>query len=117
MTAPTWPTNLPPCFTSTSYQEEGADNVLRSENSKGPAKSRRVTTAAVWKQTGQMVMSTTQYKAFLDFVRDTISSGAKAFYFPDRFGEPDLLVRMVSPHKTSRVGNKWYVSMELEVLP
>jgi hypothetical protein len=117
MTAPTWPAELPQCFTSTSYQEEGADNLLRSENTKGPAKARRITTAAPWKQSGQMVMSAYQYGVFLEFVRASISEGAKAFYFPDRLGGPNLLARMLSPHKTSRVGGKWYVTLDLEILP
>ncbi|MGR9420669.1 hypothetical protein [Rhizobium leguminosarum] len=117
MTVPFWPDDLPQCFTATSYEEESADNVLRSENSIGPAKARRRTTANVWKQSGQMVMSALQYKAFRAFVATVLLDGAKPFLFPDQFGGLANLVRMTTPHKASRTGGKLYVSISLEVLP
>ncbi len=117
MTVPVWPDTLPQCFTATSYEEEGADNLLRSDNSVGPAKTRRRTTANVWKQSGQMVMSVSQYRAFLTFVENDLLDRAKAFVFPDQMGGLANLVRIVSPHKASRTGAKWYVSLSLEVLP
>lgn len=117
MTTPTWPEELPQCFTLTSYEEEGADNLLRTENSVGPAKARRRTTANVWKQSGQMVMSATQYQVFMAFVKTDLLDGAKAFIFPDQLGRPANLVRLTTPHKASRTGPKWYVSLALEVLP
>lgn len=117
MTVPTWPTDLPKFFTATSYQEGGADNVLRSENSIGPAKARRRTTANVWTQSGQMVMTYAQYSSFLDFVKNDILDGAKAFTFPDRLGGVDLLARFKEPHKASIDGNAWIVSITLDILP
>ncbi|MBX5285186.1 hypothetical protein HJB90_29905 [Rhizobium sp. NLR10a] len=117
MTVPVWPVTLPKFFTATSYDEGGADNVLRSETSIGPAKTRRRTTANVWGQSGQMVMSYAEYGDFLTFVRDSISDGAKAFTFPDRLGGSDLLVRLKEPHKATLDGNSWVVSFSLEVLP
>lgn len=112
-----WPTDLPRCFTLNSYEEDGANNVLRTENSIGPAKARRRSTSNVWTQSGQMVMTATQYQTFLDFVANDIKDGATAFLFPDRLGGSPLAVRMTTPHKANRVGTKWYVSIALEVLP
>lgn len=117
MTVPIWPDDLPQRFTATSYEEEAADNVLRTDNSVGPAKARRRTTANVWKQSGQMIMSANQYKAFKMFVEDDLLDGAKAFLFPDQLGGLANLVRLTNPHKASRTGAKWYVSLSLEVLP
>ncbi|MBB3523077.1 hypothetical protein [Rhizobium sp. BK456] len=117
MTVPIWPDALPQCFTTTSHEEEGADNVLRSENSIGPAKTRQRTTANVSKESGQMVMSAGQYKAFKSFVKTDLLDGAEAFLFPDQLGGLANLVRIVSPYKASRTGAKWYVSLALEVLP
>lgn len=117
MTVPAWPSELPCFFTTTSYEEGGADNVLRSQTSVGPAKSRRRTTSNVWTQTGQMVMSYDQYAAFYDFLKNDILDGATAFTFPDRLGGSDLLVRMRDPHKATLNGNLWTVSLSLEVLP
>jgi len=117
MTVPLWPQSLPQYFTTTSYETEGADNILRSDNSIGPAKTRRRTTANVWKESGQLVMSAAQYRAFLGFVQDTILDGAKPFKFPAQLLGPHNLVRMTNPHKASRVGAQWYVSLSLEVLP
>ncbi|WP_064696060.1 hypothetical protein [Rhizobium aegyptiacum] len=117
MTVPIWPDDLPQCFTATSYEEEGADNVLRSENSIGPSKTRRRTTSNVWKQSGQIVMSSLQYKTFIAFLKTDLLDGAKPFLFPDQFGGLANLVRLTGPHKASRTGGKLYVSMALEVLP
>ncbi|MGY5791907.1 hypothetical protein ACXHXM_16850 len=117
MTVPIWPDTLPQYFTTTSYDTEGADNVLRSDNSVGPPKTRRRTTANVWKEGGQLVMSAAQYRIFLEFVSDTILDGAKAFKFPAQLLGPHNLVRMTNPHKASRVGAQWYVTLSLEVLP
>ncbi|MBB3396879.1 hypothetical protein [Rhizobium sp. BK060] len=117
MTVPIWPESLPQYFTTTSYDEEGADNVLRSETSVGPAKTRRRTTANVWKQSGQMVMSAAQFRTFLSFVENDILDGAKAFSFPAQLLGANNLVRMTSSYKASRVGAQWYVSLALEVLP
>ncbi|NZD50545.1 hypothetical protein [Rhizobium leguminosarum] len=112
-----WPYDLPKAFTVSSYQETRPNNVIYSDVSTGPAKARRRTTSNVWDQSGNMVMTYGQYRSFLTFVSDTISDGAQAFWFPDRLGGPDLLVRIKEPPKASIDGNFWRVSLMLEVLP
>jgi hypothetical protein len=112
-----WPNILPKRFTVSTYQETRPDNVVYSEVSIGPAKARRRTTANVWDQGGTMVMTYDQYRLFLSFVANDIGDGAKAFWFPDRLGGPNLLVRLKEPPKVSLEGNLWQVSITLEVLP
>ncbi|NEI48644.1 hypothetical protein GR217_13145 [Rhizobium leguminosarum] len=112
-----WPYDLPKRFTIPSYQETRPDNVIYSDVSVGPAKARRRTTSNVWDQSGTMVMTYGQYRSFLTFLSETISDGAAAFWFPDRLGGADLLVRIKEPPKASLDGNLWQVSITLEVLP
>ncbi|MBO9124846.1 MULTISPECIES: hypothetical protein [unclassified Rhizobium] len=112
-----WPDSLPKRFTVASYQETLPDNVIYSEVSIGPAKARRRTTANVWDQTGTMVMTYDQYRAFLRFRSEDVSDGAKAFWFPDRLGGPNLLVRFKEPPKATLDANLWQVAITLEVLP
>jgi hypothetical protein len=112
-----WPDNLPKRFIVPSYQETRPDNVVFSEVSIGPAKARRRTTSNVWEQSGTMVMTYDQYRAFLQFVSVDISDRSKAFWFPDRLGGPNLLVRIKESPKASLDGNLWQVSLTLEVLP
>ncbi|QIG68379.1 hypothetical protein EVB74_044 [Rhizobium phage RHph_Y3_56_1] len=112
-----WPNDLPKGFTLSSYQETRPNNVIYSEVSTGPAKARRRTTSNVWDQSGTMIMTYGQYRSFLSFISDTISDGAQAFWFPDRLGGADLLVRIKEPPKASLDANSWQVSFALEVLP
>lgn len=117
MSVPAWPATLPQNFISSSYSYEGADNVLRTENTVGPAKARRRTTSNVKKQSGELFMNASQYADFLTFLEDSISDGAKAFTFPSQFGGPDDLVRMTGPHRVRSAAAYWYVSLSLEILP
>lgn len=116
MTAPIWPAGLPQRFIATSFNYQGADNVLRSENTIGPAKTRRLTTSNVQPQSGELFMTAAQYATFLDFL-DDINAGAKAFTFPSQFGGAADLVRMTAPHKVRSSAKYWYVSLSLEILP
>ncbi|MBY5698519.1 hypothetical protein [Rhizobium leguminosarum] len=112
-----WPDDLPRRFIVSSYQEARPDNVVYSEVAIGPAKARRRTTANVWDQGGTMVMTYSQYRSFLRFLSNDISDGAKAFWFPDRLGGENILVRVKEPPKVTLDGNLWQVSIALEVLP
>jgi hypothetical protein len=116
MTVPTWPADLPQNFTASSFNLEGPDNVMRSENSVGPAKVRRRTTSNVWKESGELFMTAAQYSAFLTFLA-SILDGAKAFTFPSQVTGTGELVRMTAPHKARSVAAYWYVSLSLEILP
>lgn len=117
MSAPEWPSALPQSFLRDGFGEEGADNIIVSEMSVGPAKTRRRTTANVFPITGGMRMTDTQLAAFKTFVKVDIADRALPFTFPDPYGGADLLVRMKSPHKVSSMGLEWRVELDLEVLP
>lgn len=117
MTVPSWPADLPQEFLQDGYSEEGADNLLATNVSVGPAKVRRRTTANVRPITGSMMMLEAQYQTFIDFVIDDIKDRAIAFTFPNPHGGSPLLVRMRQPASVSSVGVDWRVQIGLEVLP
>ncbi|RUM06819.1 hypothetical protein [Rhizobium chutanense] len=117
MTVPSWPSSLPQMFLRDGYSEEGADNLIASNVSVGPAKVRRRTTANVRPITGSMMMNETQYQAFIDFVADDLKDRAIAFSFPDPHGGSPLLVRMRQAASVAAVGIDWRVQIGLEVLP
>ncbi|WP_246828126.1 hypothetical protein [Rhizobium binae] len=108
---------MPQAFMSEGYSEEGADNLLASNVSVGPAKVRRRTTANVRPITGSMAMREDEYQAFLLFVKNDIKDRALAFTFPDPHDGSSILVRMRQPHSTAPFGIDWRVQIALEVLP
>lgn len=113
-----WPDTLPCRFTATSQQEESADNLLRSQTSIGPAKTRRRSTAGVSTLSGELVMTGAQRETFADFIRNTIADGALPFTFKNPYGADDIIVRYVPPYSVKRLGaGKWTVTLHLEVLP
>lgn len=117
MTTPIWPNDLPQCFSTPSFNQKRADNVLRSQPSIGPAKTRRRTTANVTELAGEMQVTATQLTVLENFIADQIADGAKVFRFPHQFGGPMMLVRMAAPIEIGRVGALFSVSMSLEILP
>jgi len=117
MTVPSWPVTLPQAFLKDGFSEEGADNLLASNVSIGPAKVRRRTTSNVEPITGTMMMSDTQRQAFKAFVKDDIKDRSIAFTFPDPHGGSALLVRMRAPPTYTPIGISWRVQIALEVLP
>lgn len=112
-----WPNDLPQCFSTPSFNMKRADNVLRSQPSIGPAKTRRRTTGNVKSLSGEMQMTATQITVLEAFIEDEIGDGAKAFRFPHQHGGPMMLVRMAAPIEVGRVGALFSVSMSLEILP
>ncbi|MBB3591730.1 hypothetical protein FHX08_002074 [Rhizobium sp. BK529] len=117
MTVPVWPATLPQVFLRDGYDAQGADNLIASSVSIGPAKVRRRTTAAVKPLSGSMIMSSTQFQVLVDFIENDIADRAKAFTFPDPHGGAPLLVRMTQPIKEASVGADWRIQIVLEVLP
>lgn len=112
-----WPSNLPSCFVSEDFQEQGADNILASENDVGPAKLRRRSTSTPYEMVGSMILTRNQKAEFKSFAATTISGCVKAFYFPDPDGGDDLLVRLKPDFSFIAYGRYWKVALELEVLP
>lgn len=118
-----WPEDLPQGLTLRSYQEALPDNLLRDSFDIGPAGTRPRSTAGVFRVSGNMVMTTTQWDEFVEFCRDVLIHRSQAFGFPQQgvCGEspmPEWLVRIVEPPTRSALGDdQWEVQLVLEVLP
>ncbi len=115
----TWPNTLPQCFLADSLALEQPQNVILSEMSIGPEKARRRSTSGVRSMSGTLSMTASEYVVFVDFVSSTILDGVRPFLFPQQeppFGSA-ILVRLKPPYKVSRVGNRWRVSLEMQILP
>lgn len=112
-----WPTSLPQKLLVDGFSQQGADNLIASENDTGPAKLRRRTTSSPSLLAGSLVLTSVQKATFKTFVSDTLSGAVKAFYFPDSDGGSDLLVRINPDYNFVSLGIDWKVSFDLEVLP
>lgn len=117
MSVPAWPNTLPQRFLRDGYTEDGADNLIATDMSIGPAKTRRRSTAAVEQISGIVMMSENQFSAFKAFVKADTKDRSLPFTFPDPHGGAALLVRMPHPYSISPVGIEWRVQISLEVLP
>lgn len=114
---PAWPGTLPQGLLIDGYSEQGPNNLIRSENSIGPAKVRRKTTAGVKKVTGSMVLTAAELATFRTFYSTDIADGSLTFDFPAQSGGSTWLVRFTDPYDISPFGIDWRLSMKLEILP
>jgi hypothetical protein len=82
---PTWPVSLPQSFPLDS-EEDGSGNILRTDMSVGPAKSRRRATAEVTRYTlppKRWILTDDQRDTLLDFFNDDCGAGNVAFTWTD----------------------------------
>lgn len=117
---PTWPTASFPFFVSQpSLQGSGPQNAVeRTEMQQGPAKVRRLTSAAVKGRAGTTPgMTLAQFQAFEDFFANDLGMGALSFTATDPFDCVPKTFRFVGSYDVSRAGGKRYVSASLEILP
>lgn len=112
-----WPNSLPQSLRVNGFVERPGDNLLKSENSVGPAKIRRKSTSSPSLLAGSMVLTPAQKTDFKSFVKSDISDCVKAFNFPDPDDGDALLVRLDPNYSFSQTGNNWILSLEFEVLP
>ncbi|MGY5789049.1 hypothetical protein ACXHXM_01960 len=117
MTTPIWPAVLPQKFLREGFAEEGQDNLIVSDMSVGPRKSRARSTSAVYPISGAMIMTEAQFAELKTFIRTEIQQRALPFTFPDPHGGAALLVRMTRPYSIAPIGVQWRVQIVLEVLP
>lgn len=111
----TWPETLP--YLLTGWSMTPSDNVLRSQPERGPAKTRRKTTAKTKGYSGSIYLSSSDLSVFLDFVENTIKDGALPFLFPD-YMTNELSYARITSYSVQHDGKSGYeVSIELEVLP
>lgn len=77
MIMPAWPSDptLPQKVLAGTYTESIPDQTIRTQNSIGPDKIRRRTTAAPTPWQGVMLMSKTQVASLLTFIQTTLSGG------------------------------------------
>lgn len=84
MTAPIWPSTLPHRVLRDGYSEAGPDGRLRQPMSTGPAKVRRLTSAAVREVQVSLLLSPDQRATLDGFWDDDLAGGVRAFWFPDQ---------------------------------
>ena len=111
----TWPETLP--YLLTGWSMKPSDNVMRSQPERGPAKTRRMTTAKTKNYSGSIYLSSSQLDTFLSFVEDTIKDCSLPFLFPDYMTDKEASARITSYTVNHDGRNGYEVSIELEVLP
>jgi len=112
-----WPDTLPQRFLRNGLSETLADNVIRSQVDRGPAKVRRRTISNVRQLSASMRMSHAEWSTFLTFYMDILKQ-TLPFNMPDPFDEnATITVRFVSvPRKTYFSPGAVRVDMSLEIM-
>lgn len=111
----TWPETLP--YLLAGWSMTPGENILRSQPERGPAKTRRKTTAKTRSYSGSLHLSSSQLGTFLTFAEDTLKSRSLPFLFPDYMENAMASCRIVSYSVTHDGKSGYEVSIELEVLP
>jgi hypothetical protein len=114
-----WPSDLPQCLPLDGQQEAMADNLLRSQPDAGPAQVRRRSSAGVRPFAAMMMLSRQQLETLKTFVDATLLGGALPFSLPAQTEDGVWLVRFAPGGlpKWTRVGGKFNVKIQLEILP
>lgn len=110
-----WPTALP--YFDIGWKMTPEDNVLRSSPERGPAKTRRKTSAKIRTYSGTLSLDSEQLVIFLDFVENIIKDCALSFCFPDFLTNTDRDVRIISYSISQKGNNNYDIPLEIEVLP
>lgn len=112
----TWPVTLPQRIPEEGYSEQSPDNVLRTQMSYGPMKTRRRGTAAPTPITVELDLTPEQWDTFLSFWVETIFYGAVPFeWVHPRTREPAMFIAI----SYSAIAENSYqrVMLELEMQP
>jgi len=119
MTVPTWPDTLPQRFLVNGNQEATGDGRLRSPTDTGPGKVRRRSSAVVNPLGGTLRMNAAQLAIFDGFIDSDIAGGSLPFNFPAPYGAGTWLVQIgdTMPSRANVGGDRWNVTLALEVLP
>jgi hypothetical protein len=118
-----WPSTLPQAPLHQGYAQREQSAVIRSQMGYGPAKVRRLTTAAIQPVNASMVLNDTQKQTLKVFYTTTTKGGAIRFNWINFLDDPDGAVndtefRFTSPIQwSSRGPNLWLAVMNLEILP
>lgn len=96
-----WPSGLPSRWLRSGLSESLADNTIRSQVDRGPAKVRRRTVAKTRTISGQMHMTHAEWDILDDFFLNTVKE-TLPFNIADPFKDGDVLqVRFTSPPRRS----------------
>lgn len=97
-----------------SWREKQEDNMLRTENEVGPAKRRRRTFLPNYELQFDMLLSSTELQAVLDFYDDDLIDGIIPFSATDPRLQTTCDYDFVEPPSWSDAGHdKWLVSLSL----
>lgn len=114
---PVWPVALPPPALST-LNEAPADNALRSNMDKGPAKLRRRTTANTYPLSFMLWLTSDEVDILKDFYDNETFSGSEEFdYVHPRTGEACQARFAERPSWSEREAVVYGASVSLEILP
>ena len=113
----TWPLTLPQSFLIDGYNEEGRDNILRSQMETGPDKTRRRYTAAIQPFSADMIMDQATFLIFKDFFVNSIQDGSLTFEMPDDLNGGTMDVKFREKYKAIFLGTVWRVTMGLNIQP
>ncbi|WP_069383956.1 hypothetical protein [Halomonas caseinilytica] len=115
---PTWPASLPQHPLIKEYAETPQSNVIRSQMDVGPAKTRRRSTATTTDAEVVYLLTGPQRQTFLDWLNNDIAGGALPFDWPrPRAGVESVLIKGDPPYNMEPAGQKWRLSMTLEIQP
>ena len=119
MAAANWPGTLPQGLLIDGAIDGMADGRLRTKTDMGPGKVRPRTFAAVRPLSGDIMCTDAQLQALRDFVGTTLAGGSLPFYWVDPVDNSTVLMRFGEqlPKWAAISGDRWRVSLVLEILP
>ena len=79
----TWPATLPQEFEETGFQSDVPDQLVRSDGGQRPQRRRRARRETARPIRGEMLMTTAQWQALLNFYQNDLGGGALAIDFPN----------------------------------
>lgn len=112
-----WPITLPSRPLLTGYEETLGDGTLRTQTDVGPAKVRQRYTAVSDRLTVQYNLSSVEVVDLVDFYKISTAGGALAFDYQHPRTGATVQVRFLSPPSIVPSGNRYRVTVRLEVLP
>jgi len=112
-----WPSTLPQSPQAEGFSQLKDDNVIRSQQATGPAKTRRRTTAATQPFSFQLTLTDAQLSTFLTFHTTTLKDGSLSFTWVDHLNGGAASCRFTSQPVYSKNSGWWVVICNMEVLP